>query len=620
MKNWHDLLASPDGTEVKPRRFSIVRKKGQSFLYLPADDRIAADTTLRLYPAQTLFARTMVRIASWFIRSGFLPFSERITIPVSQHTALGAFFKGLIPESHDVPRFGILGGNLKTPGRRLIFLLFDTNHQPRVVVKVGISPKARELIQIEQDFFFQQHPQFEGLPEALAQYKGVDACAIAYRYVEGAPPLHHQRGGIETLLNSWISDSEPVPLTDLPIWKELEVLRQENPGLEPVFQALQETRIRPVLCHGDFAPWNIRVPPSAKEGNWVVMDWERGCLNGLPAWDWLHYTIQYNAMVRHMPPEEILSDLNTLWENPAFLSYARRTGIEKITRELTLLYFLYLLRYFAPRDNIPAIHLLMEKFRERYFKDIALSRPRLKISVVTPSYKQLPWLKLCIASVADQKGVTVEHIIQDAQSGRDLEEWVRRHSQARLFVEADAGMYDAINRGWKKATGDILCWLNCDEQYLPGTLEEVAAYFQAHPEVDVLFADTVVVDADGKYMCSRQVQVPLLYHTWTGSLQTLSSSMFFRSSFLKNEGFWMDTGWKDLGDKELMLRMLRAHVHMGILRKYISIFVDTGDNRNLKPLARQERRDLIDQAPLWVQALSPLWMLAHRLRRMIHGL
>ncbi len=66
---------------------------------------------------------------------------------------------------------------------------------------------------------------------------------------------------------------------------------------------------------------------------------------------------------------------------------------------------------------------------------------------ITPSYKQLPWLKLCAASVADQKGVSVEHIIQDAQSGPELEEWVRENTKAQLFVECDSGMYDAINRG-----------------------------------------------------------------------------------------------------------------------------------------------------------------------------
>ena len=50
-------------------------------------------------------------------------------------------------------------------------------------------------------------------------------------------------------------------------------------------------------------------------------------------------------------------------------------------------------------------------------------------------------------------------------------------------------MYDAINRGFARASGDIVCWLNSDEQYLEGTLAKVADYFETHPDIDVLFGD-----------------------------------------------------------------------------------------------------------------------------------
>src|SRR5579871_2076106 len=138
------------------------------------------------------------------------------------------------------------------------------------------------------------------------------------------------------------------------------------------------------------------------------------------------------------------------------------------------------------------------------------------ISVVTPSYKQPDWLRLCAASVADQQspGLEVEHIVQDSLSGPEIAEALRGIPRVRLESEKDQGMYDAINRGWDKSRGDILAWLNCDEQYLPGALARVADFFRTHPDVDVLFADAVIVDADGTYLCSRQVLVPHLYHTW----------------------------------------------------------------------------------------------------------
>jgi len=128
------------------------------------------------------------------------------------------------------------------------------------------------------------------------------------------------------------------------------------------------------------------------------------------------------------------------------------------------------------------------------------------------------------------------------------------------------------------------------------------------------------VDNDGKYMCSRPVLTPQLYHTWTCHLQTFSCSTFFRRSILKERGFSLDPRWKDLGDAELTIRMLNAGVHMDVLRRYTTSFVDNGENRNLKPVARQEREILTKEAPPWAQHLRFVWILGHRLRRLWRGI
>src|SRR5688572_33328672 len=109
----------------------------------------------------------------------------------------------------------------------------------------------------------------------------------------------------------------------------------------------------------------------------------------------------------------------------------------------------------------------------------------MKISVVTPSFRNSRWLKLCIASVADQPGVQVEHIVQDAGSDDGTQDWLPHDKRVKAFIEKDAGMYDAINRGWQRAAGDVVSQLNCDEQYLPGALQAVGEYFQHHPETDI---------------------------------------------------------------------------------------------------------------------------------------
>ena len=99
-------------------------------------------------------------------------------------------------------------------------------------------------------------------------------------------------------------------------------------------------------------------------------------------------------------------------------------------------------------------------------------------------------------SVADQ-GVELEHIVQDSVSDDGTMDWLPQDARVKAYIEKDRGMYDAVNRGMRKAKGEIIAYMNCDEQYLPGALKAVWEFFVKHPRVEVVFADTVVVNEDG---------------------------------------------------------------------------------------------------------------------------
>ncbi len=243
----------------------------------------------------------------------------------------------------------------------------------------------------------------------------------------------------------------------------------------------------------------------------------------------------------------------------------------------------------------------------------------MRVSIVTPSFRQSNWLKLCIASVADQ-GVDAEHIIHDAGSDDGTLAWLPQDRRVRTFVEKDAGMYDAINRGLRRANGDVLAWLNCDEQYLPNTLKQVTAFFEEHPQIDVLFGDIVFVDAQGAYAGHRKVQVPLLYHTWTCHLSTLSCATFFRRRVVFDYGELFDPRLRAGGDGEWMVRLLRRGVRMAGLRRFTSVFSLTGDNMGHKPNALREADELRRTAPVWARSAKSFIILHHRVRRLLGGM
>jgi glycosyltransferase involved in cell wall biosynthesis len=233
--------------------------------------------------------------------------------------------------------------------------------------------------------------------------------------------------------------------------------------------------------------------------------------------------------------------------------------------------------------------------------------PSPKISIVTPSYRQLSWLKLCAASIADQQGVTFEHIIQDAKTGPELEEWVRKNTSAQLYVERDANMYDGVNRGLRRAQGEICAYLNCDEQYLPGTLRRVADYFEKNPEADVLFGDSIITDPSLNPLAYRRAVLPRRLHTLLCPLSILTCSTFFRRKIV-DEGAFFDTAWKNLGDKSWVLGLLDRGYHLALLSEAMSVFALTETNLS-------QQSDVPAERARWRKGLSPVTRLARPLAR-----
>jgi glycosyltransferase involved in cell wall biosynthesis len=243
----------------------------------------------------------------------------------------------------------------------------------------------------------------------------------------------------------------------------------------------------------------------------------------------------------------------------------------------------------------------------------------VRVSIVTPSYRSSDWLKLCLASVADQ-GAEVEHIVQDAGSDDGTLDWLKGDKRVKLFVEKDQGMYDAVNRGFRRSSGEILAFLNCDEQYLPGALANVANFFREHPGVDLVFGDVVFTDRDGEYLWHRKMQIPLKYHTWTCHLSTLTCGMFFRRGVYFDKNRTFNPALRDAGDAEWMLRLLRDRVTMATLSQFTSVFTQTGKNMSAAPNALRENGSLRNSAPPLIRLARPAVILHHRFRRLLGGM
>ncbi len=242
----------------------------------------------------------------------------------------------------------------------------------------------------------------------------------------------------------------------------------------------------------------------------------------------------------------------------------------------------------------------------------------MKFSIITPSFRNSNWLKLCIASVADQQGVTFEHLVQDSCSDDGTQDWLPHDKRVTAFIEKDSGMYDAVNRGFKRATGDILAYLNCDEQYLPGALAAVQKFFTENPTVEVCLAAAIVTDADGKYICHRHALMPHPLCVWF-RFNALTSSIFIRRRVIHERRIYFDTQWRALGDFFWVLELMRQRVPMAVCDVVTSTFADTGNNLSFAPVAVKETATKSAMTPHAARWLRPLLIGQHRLKRLLAG-
>lgn len=207
----------------------------------------------------------------------------------------------------------------------------------------------------------------------------------------------------------------------------------------------------------------------------------------------------------------------------------------------------------------------------------------MTFSVATPVLNGITSIRRCVGSVRGQHNVQVEHIVQDGGSSDGTAEWLKNQSGLNARSERDGGMYDAINKAWARSSGDVLSWLNADEQYLPGTLAVVAGIFDARPEVDAVFGNMIVVDSAGNPLATRR-EIPLRrLYLRNRFLYALSCTLFFRRRLLDRGDLVFDTRYRYAGDYELMLRLINGGLLTTHIPAYLSLFGADGNNLGNSP-------------------------------------
>lgn len=216
-----------------------------------------------------------------------------------------------------------------------------------------------------------------------------------------------------------------------------------------------------------------------------------------------------------------------------------------------------------------------------------------KISIVTPSFNQARYIEQCILSVLDQDYPNVEHVIFDGGSRDGTLEVLRRYENrgVRWTSEKDKGQSDAINKGFRAATGDLIGWINSDDWYARGAFRIVLDYFREHPEADIVYGNNFFTNSEGRVI--RRLRT--LPYKWEWVLYTglliPQPGIFMRRRVIEDCGV-LDVDLHSVMDYEWWLRIAQKYPPH-FIDKFLAYFrlheaSKTGAGQD-KPIWRRER-------------------------------
>lgn len=203
------------------------------------------------------------------------------------------------------------------------------------------------------------------------------------------------------------------------------------------------------------------------------------------------------------------------------------------------------------------------------------------VTIVTPSFNQAPFLRAAIESVLAQDYAAVEYLVMDGGSS-DGSVDILKEFTGRVTWESgrDAGQADALAKGFARARGAILGWLNADDLLFPGALTQAVEHFQANPDVALVYGDAVYVDAEGRtLMPARQVRPFDLDRLRYWSDYIVQPSAFFRRTAYEAVG-GLDTSLHWALDYDLWLK-LGARYRVDYLRRVWSGYRIQGDSKTV---------------------------------------
>ncbi len=232
------------------------------------------------------------------------------------------------------------------------------------------------------------------------------------------------------------------------------------------------------------------------------------------------------------------------------------------------------------------------------------------VSIITPSYNQAQFLEETIVSVLDQDYTKIEYIIIDGASTDGSVDIIRKYEDRLSYwvSEPDNGQCHAINKGFKRASGDVIAWLNSDDVYRPGAIREIAKSFRDHPDAVAVIGGCAIVDAERKVFSYKKPIDLNPQRLLCGGGIPGQPAVFFRRELLERVGglredlhyvldweYWLRIGMLYSQDRVMLLDRVLAEARIWLGNKTSTGYsIAAKDKVESQQMNIGERRKVLD--------------------------
>lgn len=237
-----------------------------------------------------------------------------------------------------------------------------------------------------------------------------------------------------------------------------------------------------------------------------------------------------------------------------------------------------------------------------------------RITVVTPSYNQGAFLERTICSVLDQNYPNLQYLIVDGGSTDETLRIIEKYASGISWwvSEPDQGQADAINKGLKRAAGEWVAWQNSDDIYYPGVFHQVAKAAMAHPEVDLITGNIMLIDAEDRPLRDLHYVRPTHNALVAEGMVLANQAAFWRRSLHETLGY-LDDRMTYSFDYKWFLRLLEGRKAFHVNRLWGGFRIhDQAKTSDPERMFAEENRRVLGG-----RRISRGFVYRHRLRRML---